>query len=108
MARADTANLQRVISWRSGVVTTVRRRWGNTVEVSVDVDGASLPALAYISDVGEPVAGDRVLLTVTALELGLGTGGHAFVVAIPDRLRDDVARRGHVVQRRSTPGPVLL
>ena len=34
---------------------------------------------------GTAGAGDRVLLNVTALERGLGTGGYALVVAIPDR-----------------------
>jgi hypothetical protein len=106
--RADTANLQRVISWRSGVVTTVRRRWGSALEVSVDVGGESLPAIAYIAVVGEPEPGDRVLLNVTALSLGLGTGGHAFVVALPERLPADRDQPGHVVKARYTPGQVTV
>ncbi|MDQ1683135.1 MAG: hypothetical protein QOH99_1676 [Frankiaceae bacterium] len=108
MTRADTANVQRVISWRSGVVTTVRRRWGSAVEVGVDVDGESLPALAYVADVGEPTIGDRVLLNVSALAMGLGTGGHAFVVALPDRLPLDSPGPGHVVKARYTPGQVTV
>ena len=108
MTRADTANVQRVISWRSGVVTTVRRRWGSAVEVGVDVDGESLPALAYSADVGEPVVGDRVLLNVSALAMGLGTGGHALVVAIPDRLPPDAVGPGHVVKARYSPGQVTV
>ena len=98
MTRADTANVQGVISWRSGVVTTVRRRWGAAVEVGVDVDGESLPALAYVAEVGDPVVGDRVLLNVSALSMGLGTGGHALVVAVPDRLPADTVGPGHVVK----------
>ena len=36
--------------------------------------------------VGTPVVGDVVLLNTNALDLDLGTGGHAMVVALPDRL----------------------
>jgi len=60
-------------------------------------------ALAYPELVGEPVAGDRVLLNTTAIALGLGTGGFAMVVAIPDRLPADRDEPGHVVKARYTP-----
>jgi hypothetical protein len=55
----------------------------------VTVDGAAVRALAYPALTGTPRVGDRVLLNVSALERGLGTGGYAFVVAIPDRLPPD-------------------
>jgi hypothetical protein len=60
-------------------------------------------ALAYPDLVGEPETGDRVLLNTTAVTLGLGTGGYALVVAIPDRLPPDRAEPGHVVKARYTP-----
>jgi hypothetical protein len=59
--------------------------------------------------VGSPKVGDRVLLNVGALVMGLGTGGYAFVVALPDRLPADppgVGRtrdEGHLVKARYTP-----
>ena len=53
--------------------------------------------------VGEPADGDRVLLNCNALALGLGTGGYALVVAIPQRLPADVDAPGHVVKARYTP-----
>ena len=74
-----------------------------------------MPALAYPALVGEPVPGDRVLLNVNALDLGLGTGGYALVVALPDRLPPDQlppdqpepgpgrAGAGHIVKARYTP-----
>ena len=70
----------------------------------VTVDGVPVRALAYPELVGSPRVGDRVLLNVSALDAGLGTGGYAFVVAIPDRLPAD--RRdssGHMVKSRYTP-----
>ena len=38
-------------------------------------------ALAYPALTGAPQPGDRVLLNTSALDLGLGTGGYALVVA---------------------------
>jgi hypothetical protein len=68
------------------------------------VEGAAVRALAYPALVGSPRIGDRVLLNVSALDAGLGTGGYAFVVAIPDRLPADAAQAsGQMVKARYTP-----
>jgi hypothetical protein len=69
----------------------------------VSTADGELAALAYPELVGEPVEGDRVLLNTTAITLGLGTGGYALVVAIPDRLPADRDEPGHVVKARYTP-----
>ena len=60
-------------------------------------------ALAYPPLTGRPEPGDRVLLNTTALALGLGTGGYALVVALPDRLPPDPDGPGHLVKARYTP-----
>ncbi len=73
----------------------------------VTVHGESVRALAYPALVGSPRVGDRVLLNVTALEAGLGTGGYALVVAIPDRLPADPDVTGHIVKSRYTPLQVM-
>ena len=73
----------------------------------VTVHGDSIRALAYPALVGSPRVGDRVLLNVTALEAGLGTGGYALVVAIPDRLPADPDITGHIVKSRYTPLQVM-
>ena len=53
---------------------------------------------------GEPRAGELVLLNTTALEAGLGTGGYAFVVAVPQRIPvDPPPGAGHLVKARYTP-----
>ena len=116
-----------MIRWREGMVVRERARWGDAVEVDVQVtpvrgstpEGAQVErsetgpvvrALAYRSVTGEPVVGDRVLLNTNALDNELGTGGVAMVVALPDRLptdaRDDAADpagAGHLVKARYTP-----
>ena len=84
-------------------MAAVRREWPGAVELEVAVGGATVPALAYPALTGRPQVGDRVLLNATALELGLGTGGYALVVAVPDRLPDDPAGPGHLVKARYTP-----
>lgn len=108
-----------MIRWREGTVVAVGRRWHGAVEVEVAVvaratdDSLTVRALAYPLLVGDPVVGDRVLLNVSALTLGLGTGGYALVVALPDRLPDDdasLANRagGHMVKARYTPQQAIV
>jgi len=97
-----------VIRWRRGIVTAVRDSWAGSVELTVDVDGALVPALAHPKLVGDPVVGDVVLLNVGALELELGTGGWALVVALPERLPPDRAGPGHLVKVRYAPMQVVV
>lgn len=85
------------------MVTAVRREWPGAAELDVIVAGASLTALAYPRLTGRPQPGDEVLLNTSALDLGLGTGGYALVVAVPGRLPADSAGPGHLVKARYTP-----
>ncbi|WP_433393760.1 DUF3866 family protein [Micromonospora sp. KLBMP9576] len=105
-----------MVRWRSGTVTGLRRQWAGAVELDVDLpDGGTVRALAYPALVGRPEPGDRVLLNANALLMGLGTGGYALVVALPDRLPPDPPQAldtrdaGHLVKARYTPlQPILL
>jgi uncharacterized protein DUF3866 len=92
-----------VIRWRDGQVVEVTRRRAGAIELRVSTADGEVAALAYPDLVGEPGAGDRVLLNTTAAALGLGTGGFALVVAIPDRLPPDRDEPGHIVKARYTP-----
>lgn len=92
-----------MIRWRRGTVATLGRSWSGSQELEVDVDGERLRALAHPPLVGDPQVGDAVLLNVGALDLGLGTGGYALVVALPDRLPPDREGPGHLVKARYTP-----
>lgn len=92
-----------MITWRRGEVVELGRAWPGAVELTVRVDGAAVPALAHPPLVGDPVVGDAVLLNTAALELGLGTGGYALVVALPERLPADRPGPGHLVKARYTP-----
>ena len=90
----------------------VRVRLGasaNAEESAVLPAGAEVRALAYPALVGDPAVGDRVLLNVSALARGLGTGGYALVVALPDALPPDPpAGPGHLVKARYTPLQALV
>ena len=81
----------------------VRREWPGAVELEVTTGEGPLRALAYPALTGRPQPGDRVLLNATAAELGLGTGGYALVIAVPDRLPEDSPGPGHLVKARYTP-----
>jgi hypothetical protein len=103
-----------VIHWRRGRVSGVRAEWTGAVELDVDLDDAladgrtAVRALAYPALTGRPRPGDVVLLNVSALALGLGTGGYAFVLALPERLPPDPSPTGHLVKARYLPGQVLV
>src|SRR4051812_11309774 len=92
-----------MIHWRWGDVVEITRHGAGVVELEVDIDGQRRAALAYYEVVGDPKVGDRVLLNTTAQDLGLGTGGYAFVVALPERLPDFANERGHLMKARYTP-----
>ncbi|MGW4643713.1 DUF3866 family protein [Sphaerisporangium sp. NPDC004334] len=92
-----------MIRWRKGEVVAVRREWPGAMELDVTLPEGSCRALAYPPLVGRPEPGDTVLLNTTALAMGLGTGGYAMVVAVPDRLPEDPHGPGHLVKARYTP-----
>jgi hypothetical protein len=105
-----------MIQWRAGRVVALSARWPGAVETQVELDrpltdggGLLVRALAYPLLVGEPELGDRVLLNTTALAMGLGTGGQALIVAIPDRLPPDAPPApGHLVKARYTPSQATV
>ncbi|MEU8246548.1 DUF3866 family protein [Nonomuraea sp. NPDC048916] len=97
-----------MIRWRKGEVVRIRREWPGAMELEVAVSEGTGPpgscrALAYPPLVGRPEPGDEVLLNTTALAMGLGTGGYAMVVAVPNRLPEDPDGPGHLVKARYTP-----
>ncbi len=93
-----------MITWRRGTVLAHGRAWPGALELDVVLeDGGHVRALAHPALVGAPEPGDAVLLNTTAQALGLGTGGYALVVAVPDRLPPDREGPGHLVKARYTP-----
>lgn len=85
-------------------MTDVTCTRGDTLEISVEVDGATSRAIAYTHLTGDVSVGDEVLLNTTACQKDLGTGGYHFVLANlsnPDGAAGDES--GHIVKCRYTP-----
>src|SRR5688500_17801505 len=102
-ARGGRASIH--LQW--GRVRSLDAERPGAIELSVDVDGAAAPAIAYPDLVGEARAGDRVLLNSTARDLGLGTGGVHLVVAV-DREPPAVRHLGRVMKARYLPHQVAV
>lgn len=101
-----------MIHWRAGTVTRLTSETPHACEMRVALEeplpgrdaAEEVRALAYTDIVGAPAEGDRVLLNVSALARGLGTGGLALVVALPDALpADPPPGPGHLVKDRYAP-----
>jgi Protein of unknown function (DUF3866) len=109
MASTDRSTPVSRIRWRRGRVTATGRAGRDSLELTVQVpEDGELRALAYPSVVGTPQVGDEVLLNTTAWAQGLGTGGVALVVAVPDRLPPDPEGPGHLVKARYSPLQVTV
>ena len=105
------------MTWRIGTVISTGRSWRGARELEVTLDRplpgqdtrapVTVRALAYTDLVGDPGPGDALLLNVSALARGLGTGGYALVVgpAAPDTPLppDPAPGPGHLVKARYTP-----
>ena len=92
-----------MIHIRRGVVRAVTAERPGAQELEVEVEGRSAPAISYPDLSGEVRPGDPVLLNTTAVELGLGTGGVLFVIAVEGRESPTNAPPGHVMKARYTP-----
>ncbi|WP_069388106.1 DUF3866 family protein [Cellulosimicrobium cellulans] len=109
-----------MITWRTGTVESQGRAWPGAQELTVTLDDplpgrtddTTVRALAYTDLVGTPAPGDGLLLNVSALARGLGTGGYALVTG-PARPGtplppDPAPGPGHLVKARYTPLQALV
>jgi len=91
---------------RTGRVIQVLARRAGAKWVLVEVQGRQEKAICYEHWCGEIAVGDRVLLNVAAVHMGLGTGGHHFVVADLDNPERDVPGNPRAMKARYTPTQV--
>ncbi|HEY3208209.1 MAG TPA: DUF3866 family protein, partial [Actinomycetota bacterium] len=94
------------IRMRRGIVLEVLAERPGAVELMVDVEGDPARAVSYPALVGPVRRGDRVLLNTTAVRLGLGTGGHHFVVAVEGSENLEASGPGRTMKLRYTPHQV--
>jgi hypothetical protein len=92
-----------MIRLRTGTVISVKTVRPGLQELLVEVEGRRQAAIAYPALTGPVAEGSVVLLNTTATALGLGTGGHHFVVAVERGGDFDPPPDGHVMKLRYTP-----
>jgi Protein of unknown function (DUF3866) len=92
-----------MISLRRGTVAAVVRRRPGLVELRIDVEGETRPAIAFEEQTGPVSEGDAVVLNASAVQLGLGTGGYDFVIAVEGGTPRDHTSGGHAMKLRYTP-----
>lgn len=93
-------------AFRKGKVVSVDVAHEDLVKLSVEHDGTVVTATAFPAMVGPIAPGDEVVMNTTGIELGLGTGGEAFVLwnLSGEGPRDELP--GHIVKLRYTPWQV--
>ncbi|MGE5588484.1 MAG: DUF3866 family protein [Clostridia bacterium] len=95
-----------MIRARVGVVKSVAPFGPGVVKADVECEGEAAEALCYEGLTGPCAPGDEVVLNTTAVELGLGTGGHHLVMWVAGRDRLDLDTEpgaGHIMKVRYTP-----
>jgi hypothetical protein len=84
------------------LVQDVKKRYPDLEELTVALGGSVATAINYPAWTGPAHPGDRVLLNVTAVRLGLGTGGVHFVMHIKG-VPTQSQGPGHLMKLRYTP-----
>ncbi|GAA0363985.1 DUF3866 family protein [Bacillus horti] len=90
--------------------------WGDVIKViecredkqilEVYVKMKYIKAIHYLYDQKKCTEGDRVLVNTSAIDLGLGTGGYGFVMAIYESHQESSSKSvppGHIMKLRYTP-----
>lgn len=73
------------------------------VRFRVNLPDGEVVAAGFRSMLGPVAAGDRLVLNTTGIELGLGTGGEAFILWNLDGPGPPPGAPGHIVKLRYTP-----
>lgn len=90
-------------AFREGKVVSIEESHEDYVRARVSTAGGEITAVGYPSMLGPLDAGDRVVVNVAGIELGLGTGGLGFVLWNLDGPGPDALGPGHAVKLRYTP-----
>ena len=90
-------------AFREGKVVLIEESHEDCVRARVSTAGGEIAAVGYPSMLGPLDAGDRVVVNVAGIELGLGTGGLGFILWNLDGPGPDELGPGHAVKLRYTP-----
>lgn len=100
-----------MISRSEGIVSRITGQAESITYIKVEVAGEDYPAINFDNMTGPVIAGDRVLLNTTAVDLNLGTGGNHFVMAnLSSPAGDDTGagEPGHIMKIRYTPSQIKV
>lgn len=92
-----------MIHWRRGEVLRILKERPGFQDIQVKMAEGEGRAVVLTGLTGPVQAGDKVLLNVTAVALGLGTGGRHFVASIEGKTPPDPTGPGHLMKLRYTP-----
>lgn len=101
-----------MINRQTGVIKAIRVINNQLWETVVSLDNAEAKAYLYPALTGEARIGDLVILNTTAVDLGLGSGGYHFVMAVLNPQKEEVPlgdkKKGHIMKLRYTPGQLKV
>lgn len=95
-----------MLNRQTGNVLKVKEITSELLLIETEADGKINTAYAFPTLTGSVVPGDRVLLNTTAVDLGLGSGGDHFVIAVLNPHEEEnrcVLPQGHIMKLRYTP-----
>lgn len=90
-------------AFRTGTISSIARSDPGLVELQIALAGEKIEGIAFPAMCGPLDVGDRVVVNTTGIELGLGTGGVAFVLWNLDGPGYVELGEGHIVKLRYTP-----
>jgi hypothetical protein len=90
-------------AFREGKVVSIEESHEDYVRARVSTPGGDILAVGYPSMLGPLDPEDRVVVNVSGIELGLGTGGLGFILWNLDGAGPDPLGPGHMVKLRYTP-----
>ena len=90
-------------SFREGKISSIVEERDDLVRARVVTGAGELPATGWPSMLGPLSPGDRVIVNTTGVDLGLGTGGEAFILWNLDGPGPAAEFAGHIMKMRYTP-----
>ena len=90
-------------AFREAKITEVTEARSDLVRLRVSLPNGEIDAVGFPQMLGPLAPGDRVVVNTTGLELGLGTGGVAFVLWNLDGDLPEPQLDGHIMKMRYTP-----
>ncbi|MEW6621642.1 MAG: DUF3866 family protein [Bacillota bacterium] len=97
-----------MISRKCGIVASIDSQSEEIQWLKVTIDDQECSAINYPPITGDVKIGDSILLNVTAMDLGLGTGGFHIVMANLSKPQGNMEGGGHIMKIRYSPSQIKV